>query len=198
MVADPVDQVRGTARERIMATAYALFSRRGIRGVGIDEVIAKSSVAKATLYKHFPSKDELVLAFLARREQEWTRDFVEDRSRRDSPEESLLAVFEVFDTWFRTPSAFDGCSFINVLLEMGPDHPAGRASVHYLAGIRTIVRSRAEAAGLADPEAFAHSFHLLMKGSIIAAAEGDTEAAQRARAMAVDLIARHRGPSGAG
>lgn len=192
MVADSVVQVRGAARERILSTAYELFSRRGIRAVGVDEVIAKSAVAKATLYKHFPSKDALVLAFLARREQDWTLDLVEARSRRDSPEESLLAIFEVFDAWFRGPEEFEGCSFINVLLEMGPDHPAGHASVRYLAGIRAIVRSRAEAAELNEPDAFAHAFHLLMKGSIVTAAEGDTEAAARARVMAVDLLARHR------
>jgi len=65
------------ARERILDTAYELFSRRGVRGVGIDEVIERAGVAKATLYRHFPSKDDLIIAFLDLREQRWTRNFVE-------------------------------------------------------------------------------------------------------------------------
>src|SRR4026209_2475406 len=106
------------ARERILATAYELFSRRGIRAVGIDEVIERAGVAKATLYRHFPSKDDLVLAFLERREQLWTREWVEVEARRrgSTPEAQLLAIFDAFDEWFHA-NDFEGCSFINVLLE---------------------------------------------------------------------------------
>ena len=181
------------ARERVIDTAYELFSRRGIRGVGIEEVIARAGVAKATLYRHFPSKDDLVLAFLERREQRWTHGLVEAEARRrgNSPDEQLLAIFDVFDDWFRG-EAFDTCSFINVLLELGPEHPAGRASIDHLSNIRAVVQELAGQAGLRDTEAFARSWHILMKGSIIAAAEGDLDAAGRARAMASDLLERHR------
>ena len=80
------------ARERILATAYGLFARRGIRDVGVDEVVAKADVAKATLYRHFPTKNDLVLAFLERREQLWTKDWVEAEARRrgKTPEQALL------------------------------------------------------------------------------------------------------------
>src|SRR5919108_4448369 len=86
-------------RERLLDTAYELFSKRGIRGVGIEEVIERAGVAKATLYRHFPSKDDLVLAFLERREQHWTDDIHEAQARhRDGePEDRLLAIFDVFD-----------------------------------------------------------------------------------------------------
>jgi AcrR family transcriptional regulator len=182
------------ARERILSTAYALFSQRGIQAVGVDEVIARSGVAKATLYRHFPSKDALVLAFLQRREQLWTIQLVERQShlRGRTPEERLLAIFDVFHDWFARREDFDGCSFINVLLELGADHPAGKASIRYLDNIRAIVRERAEQAGLSDAEGFARSWHILMKGSIVSAAEGDLEAAHRAQAMARQLIERHR------
>ncbi|GCD47714.1 TetR/AcrR family transcriptional regulator [Streptomyces paromomycinus] len=181
------------ARERILETAYELFSRRGIRAVGVDEVIARSRVAKATLYRNFPSKDTLVLAFLERREERWTRGYVEAGARRlgADPEERLLAVFDVFDEWFRRPD-FDACTFVNVLLEMGWEHPLGKASIAHLENIRAILRSLAEEAGLRDTENFARSWHILMKGSIISAAEGDTEAARRAQDMARTLIERHR------
>src|SRR6266498_5045721 len=89
------------ARERILRTAYDLFARRGTRGVGIDEVIDRAGVAKATLYRHFPSKDDLVLAFLQRRERRWTLEFIEAEARRrgSTPEGRLLAIFDVFDEW---------------------------------------------------------------------------------------------------
>jgi AcrR family transcriptional regulator len=181
------------ARERILDTAYQLFSRRGIRAVGIDEVIERAGVAKATLYRHFPSKDDLVIAFLERREERWTLAWVEAEAKRrgTTPEQQLLAIFELFDEWFHRDD-FEACSFINVLLEMGPAHRVGQASVRHLASIRSVVRRLAEQAALRDPDSFARSWHILMKGSIVSAAEGDAEAAQRARSMARLLIEQHR------
>jgi AcrR family transcriptional regulator len=186
-------KVEAQPRERILATSYELFSRRGVRDVGVDEVIDQAGVAKATLYRHFPSKDELVLAFLERRERLWTQDFVfaQAKQRGDTPEEQLLAIFDVFDEWFRRDD-FDACSFINVLLEMGSAHPTGEASVRYLENIRAGVRELAEQAGIRDTDSFARSWHILMKGSIVSAAEGDAEAAQRAKRLARLLIDQYR------
>ncbi|MFK4066744.1 TetR/AcrR family transcriptional regulator [Streptomyces sp. NPDC029674] len=189
----PPEAVQLAPRERILTTAYELFSRRGIRDVGVEEVVARSGVAKATLYRHFPSKDELVLAFLARRERQWTLGLVAAgaRSRGGTPEEQLLAIFDVFDEWFRSDE-FDACTFINVLLEMGGEHPLGQACIKYLQNIRSFVRGVAEEAELRDADSFARSWHILMKGAIISAAEGDTDAALRAQSMARMLIAHHR------
>jgi AcrR family transcriptional regulator len=181
-------------RDRILASAYELFSRRGVRAVGVDEVIARADVAKATLYRHFPSKDDLVLAFLQEREQLWTRGWVEAEARRraGTPEEQLLAIFDLFDEWFRRDD-FEGCSFINVLLETNDRGTRiGSASAVHLANIRSMIRQLAVEAGLRDPDAFAHSWHILMKGSIVAAGEGDRDAARRAQAMGRLLIAQHR------
>jgi AcrR family transcriptional regulator len=181
------------ARERILEAAYELFSTRGIRAVGTEEVLAKAGVAKSTLYRHFPSKEELVLAFLQRREHRWTREFVEAEARRrgSTPREGLLAMFDVFDEWFHRDD-FEGCSFINVLLEIGDlDSPLGTASAAHLEYIRSVVRTLAEEAGVQDSETFAHSWHILMKGSIVAAGEGDRLAARRARAMGEDLLDRY-------
>jgi AcrR family transcriptional regulator len=182
------------ARERIMESAYELFSRRAVNAVGIDEVVDNASVAKATLYRHFASKDELVLAFLERRDQLWTKEWVEAEARKrgDTPEQQLLAIFDLFDEWFRRDD-FEGCSFVNVLLEMNDrDSTLGRASADHLAAIRTILRTLAEEGGFRDPDAFAHSWHILMKGSIVAAGEGDREAATRAKAMGRLLIDQYR------
>lgn len=190
--ADISATVRTPPRERILATAYVLFAHRGVRDVGVDEIIARSGVAKATLYRHFSSKQDLVLAFLARREQLWTVEIVQSqaRERAETDADQLLAIFDVFADWFARDD-FEACSFINVLLEMGPGHPAGQASIGYLDNIRTFVADLAAGAGVCEPVEFAHSFHILMKGSIVAAAEGDTAAAYRGQAMARALIAEH-------
>lgn len=182
------------ARERILNAAYALFSRRGIRAVGTDEVIERAGVARATLYRHFATKDDLVLAVLQRREQLWTYGLIEAKSRErgTTPDEQLLAIFDVLHDWFGSRDGYEGCSFINVLLELGPDHPAGQASIGHIDHVRDIVRQRAAAAGLNDVEDFAWSWHILMKGAMILAAVGDSEAAHRAQKMARKLIEQHR------
>ena len=190
---EPRDGETAKARERILQAAYELFSQRGIRAVGTEEVLARAGVAKSTLYRHFRSKEELVLAFLQRREHRWTREFVEAEARRrgSTPREGLLAIFDVFDEWFHRDD-FEGCSFINVLLEIGDlDSPLGKASSAHLEYIRSVVRTLAEEAGVQDSETFAHSWHILMKGSIVAAGEGDLLAARRARAMGEDLLDRY-------
>jgi AcrR family transcriptional regulator len=190
--ADPATPL--PARERILSTAYELFGHRGIRAVGTDEVIERAGVAKATLYRHFPTKNDLVLAVLERREELWTHGLIEAQSAQlgDTPEEQLLAIFDVMHDWFQNRDDYEGCSFINVLLELGPDHPAGRASVAHIDHVRDIVRHRAAAAGLCDVEDFASSWHILMKGAIILAAVGDKDAGQRAKKMARLLIEEHR------
>jgi AcrR family transcriptional regulator len=195
LVGDPFP--RPKARERILAAAYELFARRGIQAVGIDAIVEQSGVARQTLYRHFSSKQALVLAFLERREQLWTRDWLRAEVERSAiePEARLLAIFDVFDGWFRSPD-FEGCSFINVLLEAAdPADPIHRAGAAYLAGIREFIKALAEEAGISDPDDFARKWHILMKGSIISAGEGDRDAARRARQMgAVVLRVQARRP----
>lgn len=186
-------------RERILSTAYDLFSRRGVRAVSTDEVIDRAGVARATLYRHFPTKNDLILAVLERREEVWTHGLIEVQSRQrgDTPEEQLLAIFDVMHDWFQQRDAYEGCSFINVLLEMGAEHPVGQACIAHIDHVRDIVRHRAVAAGLADVDEFASSWHILMKGAIILAVVGDLDAALRARKMAATLIEEHRPSSAA-
>jgi AcrR family transcriptional regulator len=180
------------ARQRILDTAYELFSARGIRAVGTNEIIERAGVAKATLYNHFPSKNDLVLEFLEQREQRWTHAFVvaEARRRGSTPAEQLLAIFDVFDEWFARED-FEGCSFVNVLLEMGAEHPAGAACVRHLETIRGVLRTMAGEAGIEDPTEFALSWHVLMKGAIVQAAQGIVGGGSRARAIGQLLLDQH-------
>jgi AcrR family transcriptional regulator len=180
------------ARDRIVETAYELFSRHGIRAVGVDRIVAESGVAKMSLYRHFASKDELVLTFLQEREQRWTRDWLraEVERRAEAGGERMLAIFDVFGEWFVVED-FEGCSFINVLLEFDDRaYPVRQASVVHLSNIRDFLRELASAAGASDPDALAHQWHILMKGSIVAAGEGDTRAAQRAQQIGRLLLQR--------
>ena len=175
-------------RERLIEAAYDLFSKNGVHRVGIDTVLARSGCAKASLYANFKTKVDLAIAFLDRREQVWTRGWLESEiaRRASDPEARLLAIFDVFDGWFRKKS-FEGCSFINVLLELAAASPMRRAAAVHLAKIRSIVRSLAEEAGLKDPEKFAQAWHMLMKGSIISAGEGNRDAARDAK-RAAELV----------
>jgi AcrR family transcriptional regulator len=173
------------ARQRILDTAYDLFSRHGVRAVGVDRIVAESGVAKMSLYRHFPSKDELVLSFLQEREDRWTRDWLaaEVERRAAFPAERMLAIFDVFGEWFQL-AEFEGCAFINVLLEFDDRASAVRqASAGHLRNIRSFVSELAAGAGALDPDALAHKWHILMKGSIVAAGEGDLLAAKRAQEM---------------
>ena len=185
---------RETGRERVSRAAYELFSRDGLRAVGVDAVIARAGTAKMTLYRNFPSKDDLIIDFLRRREQLWTREWLEAESRRrgETPQEQLLAIFDVFSEWFSRPD-FEGCSFLTTMIEVNdPAHPVHEAAVGHLANIRAYLSELAAAAGVADPDSFARKWHILMKGSIMAAHEGDTEAAARAREVG-ELLLRESG-----
>jgi AcrR family transcriptional regulator len=176
------------ARERLIDAAYDLFSRDGVSQVGIDTILAKSGCAKASLYSNFKTKVELAIAFLDKREAVWTRGWLESEIKRraKTPEGRLLAIFDVFDGWFHKKS-FEGCSFINVLLESKMNSPIRQAAAIHLAKIRAIVRGLAEEANLQEPEKFAQVWHMLMKGSIVSAGEGNRNAARDAK-YAAQLI----------
>jgi AcrR family transcriptional regulator len=175
--------------ERLLETAYDLFSARGVRAVGVDELVARAGVAKATLYRHFMSKDELILAFLQLWEERWTVGWLEERvrARGGTPEERILAIFDLFDEWFQEPQ-FAGCPFVKVLLEMGPGHPAGAACIDHLGTVREFLTQLATEAGYPDPADLAQSIQLLLYGSLIQASTGDAMAARRARRMAQAVL----------
>ena len=178
-------------REKLVDAAYELFSRQGIRAVGVDTIIARAGVAKMTFYRHFPSKEDLVVAFLERREQLWTREWLEQEIKRraTTPREQLLAIFELFEEWFQRDD-FEGCSFIGTMLETS-GNGEGRvlsATRRHLANVRLLVERLAQEAGLREPKELAWNLQLIMAGSIVAAGYGDTLAARRARRSAKMLI----------
>src|SRR5580658_100319 len=140
-----------SGRERVSRAAYELFSRDGVRAVGVDAIIARAGTAKMTFYRNFPSKDDLIIDFLRQREQLWTRDWLQAESQRRgaTPREQLLAIFDVFSEWFGRPD-FEGCAFLTTMIEVNDaGHPVHQAAVTHLANIRSYLQELASAAGIA-------------------------------------------------
>ncbi len=185
MSAKQTATAKGRVRERLIEAAYDLFARRGVSQVGIDTVLAKSGCAKASLYNNFDSKIELAIAFLELREERWTRGWLEReiKLRARTGRGRLLAIFDVFDRWFRRAD-FEGCSFIKVLLESDAKGAVHRAAAFHLSNIRRIVGELAQDAGLAEHAKFAQAWHMIMKGSIVSACEGNRNAAREAKVAA--------------
>jgi AcrR family transcriptional regulator len=184
---------RESGRERVGRAAYDLFSRAGTATVGVDAIIARAGTAKMTLYRNFPSKTDLILDFLRRRERLWTEEWLQAESQRrgSTPAQQLLAIFDVFAEWFARPD-FEGCSFLTVMVETASkDDAVYQASVQHLANIRHYLKGLAAATGIENADSFARQWHILMKGSIMAAHEGDTAAAGRAREVGVVLLRAH-------
>ncbi|MCF3130620.1 TetR/AcrR family transcriptional regulator [Streptomyces olivochromogenes] len=173
-------------RERILATAAALFYRRGIQATGIDELAEVAGVSKRTLYKLFGSKDELVAAYLERMDEDAVPSERPLQCLDLPPRDRLLALFD------RPPAdaIFRGCPFHNAAVELAgsahPAHPVIHAHKH--AVLDTIIDAAREA-GADDPEALGHQLFVLFEGATALATSIDsTESFDYARPVAVALI----------
>ncbi len=179
-------------REHLVDTALELFSREGYHATGIDRILAEAGVAKMTLYNHFKSKDELILAALRRRDERfrnWFMRAVEGRAK--TPRARLLAIFDVLQEWFDSKE-FNGCTFINASAEFGrPDDPIHGACAEHQQLVQGYLGELAAAAGATDPEALAGQLMLLMEGAIVMRhTAGRRDAAIKARGAAEILVER--------
>ncbi len=183
------------ARARVLTTAYSLFCRQGVQATGIDRIVAEAGVAKMTLYRHFRSKDELVLAVLDLREELWLNRWLipEAQRRGRTASEQLLAIFDVFDDWFQQPD-YEGCLINNILLE-SRDRQIQAACTAKRDNVLAFLRSLAHRAGVRDPDVLARQWQIIMTGAMVAAAGGDLGAARRARDVASVLLEQE--PTGA-
>lgn len=178
-----------TARERILEAAFALFYANGIRGVGVDAIIAGSGVAKATFYKHFPSKDDLVVAYLDRADQAW-RGALEAAATAagPNPRDQLAAMFDALTSACRR-EGYHGCAFINTAAEARPGTEIHARTVTHKQAVRDWVSELAAASGAQDPDGLARELTLLLDGGLASGVlDGDPGAADAASRAARTLI----------
>src|SRR6202162_3744535 len=146
-------------KERILATADRLFYLRGIRAVGVDTIAAEIGISKRTLYNHFPSKDALIAAYLARR-------FVQPRPSDKPPAEQILATFDSLERRFAAKD-FRGCPFVNAVAELGAeDRAVKKIAIAFKESRRLWFRDLLIQLGVADAEGLATQLTLLVDGSI--------------------------------
>jgi AcrR family transcriptional regulator len=180
---------RLSARERLLDAADELFYAEGVHTVGIDRVIERAGVAKATLYNTFGSKDELIRAYLTRRNRIWHDHLTRELAARYSePRSRLLGVFDLQGEWFARPG-FHGCAFTNASAEGPPSGPIQEVADENRAWVLAMVTDLGRAAGVADPEPLARQLAMLYHAATQAARmDRDPSAALTARAAAATLL----------
>lgn len=174
------------ARERIMASASYLFCNQGFAATGVDAILARAGTAKATLYNHFKSKEDLIGAVLAAEGETWRSWFFGKLAQVQGPAATrILAVFDVLEEWFADPG-FYGCPFINAVAEFETGNDAvRRAAERHKEHIITWLKAQAMELNAADVTETARSMAVLIDGAIVAAQHsGDPSFAKTARAMA--------------
>jgi AcrR family transcriptional regulator len=169
-------------QERILQTADRLFYGQGIRAVGVDTIAAETGISKRTLYNYYPSKDELILAYLS-------RHFIPPKTTDRPLLEQILRVFDWMERWFAN-EAFRGCPFVNAVAELGDvAHPGTKMAVAFKEQRRVWMRDLLAQMKVPDPDGLATQVAILAEGAIIAALiRGDPSMARAAKAAARILL----------
>ena len=177
-----------SARDRLLAAADELFYAEGVHSVGIDRVIERAGVAKASLYNAFGSKDELVKAYLIKRRQARQERITRGIERYDTPREKLLAVFDVVGEAIAEPT-YRGCAFMNASAESRRGGSVEEVCDATRAWVRGLFRDLAAAAGASDPDDVAAQCVVLYDGAAVGAQmDRSRSSALVARAMAETLL----------
>ena len=179
-------------RELIVSEALKLFYRNGFNATGVERIIREAGVSKKTLYNHFKSKDELVLATLRKRDELFRNNIMRETERLASTRrQRLLTIFDAHHQWFQQQD-FSGCMFINASAEFSShDHPCHMISAEHKRLVRDYIREQAQLAGAREPESLAKQLNLLLEGAIVDAhVSGDKGAAMTAKAMAQVFVER--------
>lgn len=177
-------------REHLVDTAIDLFAERGFHATGIDTILEKSGVSKKTLYRHFRSKEELILAALRKYDGLFRNEFMRQvEARAHTPRGRILAVFDVAYSWFKHNNFF-GCMFINAIGEYSEnDTPIRQVCKEFKTMMRGYVRELCVRAKVDDPDGLAEKLALLLEGAIVTAQVSQTpDAAQVAKSTARVLV----------
>ena len=187
-------ETKSKARQRIVETAERLFYAEGIRSVGIDRIIAEAEVAKMTLYNHFSSKDDLILAVLKYRAEKVNEMFARSMERHvKKGMDRLEAFFAALKEWFKSPG-FRGCPFINALVELADaSHPASQFSTEHKESFHEMLKEIITHTRGAKAASVAPAIALMVEGAIVTAVmEGKPDAADVARDAALVLMPAKR------
>jgi len=158
-----------TPKEKLFETAARLFYQHGYRAIGVDTIAAESGIGKMTLYRHYPSKDDLIVAFLRDSDEEFWEYFEQSTKEASTAREKLLAFFEALQSYVISPACY-GCPFINVATEYPEvDYAGHQVALEHKQSVRTRFMQLAEEAGAPQPEALANALLLLMDGAYMAA-----------------------------
>lgn len=178
-----------SAYDRILDTAFRLFYARGIRAVGVDLIIGESGVAKATFYKHFRSKDDLVLAYLDKVDAIWTGQLrAAAEAAGPVPADQLVGLFDALATACRR-DGYRGCAFINAAAEATPGTPVHDRTVAHKQAVLAWVRDLAARTGATHPDALARSLILLLDGGLAdGALAADPKTVAAAKVTARQLV----------
>jgi AcrR family transcriptional regulator len=180
---------RRSARERLLAAAEELFYEEGVNTVGIDRVIERAGVAKASLYDCFGSKEELIRSYLVARQESRRARMTEKLARYATPKERLLGVFDAMGELFAAPN-FRGCAFMRASAEARTGSSLKSVCDDSRAWIRTLFTELAKDAGAADPASLAQQLVLLYDGASVSAQmdcnPGAAAAARAAASMMLD------------
>ncbi|MCB0075850.1 MAG: TetR/AcrR family transcriptional regulator [Anaerolineales bacterium] len=156
-------------KERLFQTAGRLFYQQGYRAVGVDTIASEAGIGKMTLYRHYPSKDDLILAFLEASDREFWQYFSDSTDDIPSARRKMMAFFEGLERYVVSPDCF-GCPFNNIASEFpDPDHSGHQISVAHKKAVRARFLQLADAAGAHQPTALADALLLLMDGAYMAA-----------------------------
>ena len=183
------------ARQRLLETADRLFYAEGVRNVGIDKIIAEAGVAKMTLYTHFPSKDDLIVAVLQYREQKLLEFFRASMDRHGKrTKDKLRAFFAALKEWFESPG-FRGCAFQNAAVELAdPAHPGTQFVRDHKRRFTEILRGFVEESVGKSATKLVPMVALIVEGAIVTAViSGTPDAAEVARDAALKLVEEARG-----
>ena len=185
----PVTERVSAARERILETAFRLFYAKGIRAVGVDLIIGESGVAKATFYKHFPAKDDLVVAYLDRVDGIWSGQLRDAAAAAGpDPADQLVGLFDALGSACRR-EGYRGCAFINAAAESQPGTAVHERTVAHKAAVLAWIRDLAEQAGTRDPDSLARALTLLLDGGLASGSlDASPEAPEAAKASARALV----------
>lgn len=180
----------GQAKEKILSTAFRLFYAQGLRAAGIDTIIAESGVAKATFYKYFPAKDDLILAYLEKVDGIWTGQLhAAAEAAGPDPADQLVGLFDALATACRR-DGYRGCAFINAAAESASGTRVHERTVAHKQQILAWIRGLAAQAGAHNPEQLARSLTLVLDGGLASGVlDADPAAAVAARGTAAQLVA---------